>query len=84
MIYGLLVHMTAAPGKRDALIAILVESSEGLAGCFSSVVAWDSTNSDGIWTHGGLGKPSEPQGLALSAFGQRGDLARQTTNRTLR
>jgi quinol monooxygenase YgiN len=47
--YGLLVHMTATPGKRDALISILLSGIDAMPGCLSYVVARDSANPDGIW-----------------------------------
>ena len=47
--YGRLAHMTAAPGKRDALIAILLNGTQRMPGCLSYIVAQDSTNPDGIW-----------------------------------
>ena len=47
--YGLLVHMTAAPGKRDALISILLGGVDSMPGCLSYVIARDPTNSEGIW-----------------------------------
>jgi quinol monooxygenase YgiN len=47
--YGLLVHMTAAPGKRDALISILLAGVDAMPGCLSYVVARDSANPDGVW-----------------------------------
>ena len=47
--YGLLVHMTAAPGKRDALISILLRGIDSMPGCLSYIIARAPTNSDGIW-----------------------------------
>jgi quinol monooxygenase YgiN len=47
--YGRLAHMTAAPGKRDALIAILLGGTKPMRGCLSYIVAQDSTNPDAIW-----------------------------------
>lgn len=47
--YGRLAHMTAAPGKRDALIAILLNGTQRMPGCLSYIVAQDSVNPDGIW-----------------------------------
>ena len=47
--YGLLVHMTAIPGKRDALISILLRGIDAMPGCLSYVVAQDSATSEGIW-----------------------------------
>jgi quinol monooxygenase YgiN len=47
--YGLIGKMTAAAGRRDDLIAILLASTAGMPGCLSYVVARDSTDPDGIW-----------------------------------
>jgi quinol monooxygenase YgiN len=47
--YGLLVHMTATPGRRDALISILLGGIDAMPGCLSYVVAGDSANPEGIW-----------------------------------
>jgi quinol monooxygenase YgiN len=47
--YGLIVHMTAAPGKRDALVSILLGATSSVPGCLSYVVAQDPTSADAIW-----------------------------------
>jgi len=47
--YGLIVKLTTVPGKREEFIQILKESSAGMPGCFSYVVARDSANEDGVW-----------------------------------
>ena len=47
--YGLIGKMKAAPGQRDALIAILLGGVSGMPGCLSYVVAQDPTDADGIW-----------------------------------
>ena len=47
--YGLIVHMTAAPGKRDALVSILLGATSSMPGCLSYVVAQDPTSADAIW-----------------------------------
>lgn len=47
--YGLIGKMTAVPGKRDALIAILLEGVSGMPGCLSYVVAKDTADSNAIW-----------------------------------
>jgi len=48
-VYGLIGKMNAAPGQRDAVIAILRQSTSKLPGCLSYVIALDPTDSDGIW-----------------------------------
>jgi quinol monooxygenase YgiN len=47
--YGLIGQMKAAPGKRDELVAILSESTEGMPGCLSYIVAKDSADADALW-----------------------------------
>lgn len=47
--YGLIGQMMAAPGKRDELVAILSESTEGMPGCLSYIVAKDAANPDALW-----------------------------------
>ncbi len=47
--YGLIGKMTAVPGQRDALIAILLDGVSGMPGCLSYVVAQDRADADAIW-----------------------------------
>lgn len=47
--YGLIGKMTAAPGQRDLLIAILLEGVSGMPGCLSYVVAQDPADENAIW-----------------------------------
>lgn len=47
--YGLIGKMTAAPDKRDELIAILLEGVASMPGCFSYVVAKDPSDANAIW-----------------------------------
>lgn len=47
--YGLIVKMTTASGKRDEMIAILKESAAGMPGCLSYVVATDSADENTLW-----------------------------------
>lgn len=47
--YGMLGRMKAVPGKRDALLALLLESSGGMPGCLSYIVAKDVKDPDAIW-----------------------------------
>ncbi len=49
MMHGLIGKMTAAPGKRDELVAILLEGVHDMPGCLSYVVAHDPADPDGIW-----------------------------------
>ena len=47
--YGLIGKMTAVPGQRDALIAILLASVGDMPGCRSYVVAKDPRDEHAIW-----------------------------------
>lgn len=47
--YGLIGKMIAVPGKRDELIAILLEGVAGMPGCLSYVIARDPTDANAIW-----------------------------------
>ena len=47
--YGLIGKMNAAPGQRDALIAILLEGTAKMPGCLSYIVAKDTTDANAIW-----------------------------------
>lgn len=47
--HGLIGKMTAAAGKRDELVAILLEGVAGMPGCVSYIVAQDSADADAIW-----------------------------------
>ena len=47
--YGLIGKMTAIPGQRDALTAILLESLGTMPGCLSYVVAHDPVDDSAIW-----------------------------------
>jgi quinol monooxygenase YgiN len=47
--HGLIGKMRAVAGQRDALIAILLEGTGAMPGCFSYVVARDPADADAIW-----------------------------------
>ncbi|HKO17022.1 MAG TPA: antibiotic biosynthesis monooxygenase family protein [Gemmatimonadaceae bacterium] len=47
--YGLIGKLTAVTGQRDALAAILLESSGAMPGCRSYVVATDPSDPDALW-----------------------------------
>ena len=47
--YGLIGKMTAIPGQRDALTAILLESLGTMPGCLSYIVAHDPGDDSAIW-----------------------------------
>ena len=47
--YGLIGRMLAAPGKREDLLAIMLEGNGAMPGCISYVIARDPESKDGIW-----------------------------------
>jgi len=47
--YGMLGRMKAQPGKRGDLLALLLESSGGMPGCLSYIVAKDLKDPDALW-----------------------------------
>jgi quinol monooxygenase YgiN len=47
--YGLIGKMTAKPGQRDALIALLIGGTAQMPGCLSYVVAQDVADADTLW-----------------------------------
>ncbi|MCR6673857.1 putative quinol monooxygenase [Devosia ginsengisoli] len=47
--YGLIGKMLAAPGKREDLLAILLENVGAMPGCLSYIIARDPDNEDGLW-----------------------------------
>jgi quinol monooxygenase YgiN len=64
--YGLIGKMTAVDGKRDELIAILLDGIADMPGCLSYVVATDPSNTDAIWiTEAWDGKASHEASLSL-------------------
>ena len=66
--YGLIGQMIAAPGKRDDLIAILAESTQGMPGCLSYILAKDAANPDALWiTEVWTDKDSHAASLKLPA-----------------
>lgn len=47
--HGLIGKMIAAPGQRDALIAVLLEGIKEMPGCLSYIVARDLKDENAIW-----------------------------------
>ena len=47
--YGLIGQMKAAPGQRDALVAILTAATGAMPGCLSYIIAEDATDADALW-----------------------------------
>lgn len=49
LMYGQIAKITAVPGKRDELAAILVEGTANMPGCLSYIVAQDTNDENAIW-----------------------------------
>lgn len=47
--YGLIGKMLSAPGKREELLAILLDNDQTMSGCLSYIIARDPASDDGIW-----------------------------------
>lgn len=47
--YGLIGKITAVPGQREGLIAILLEGTADMPGCLSYIVARNTADADAIW-----------------------------------
>ena len=47
--YGLIGKLTATPGQRDAMQAILLENDGGMPGCLSYIIAQDPDDPDSLW-----------------------------------
>lgn len=47
--YPLIAKLTAAPGKRDELMTILIDGTRDMPGCFSYTVAKDSADENVVW-----------------------------------
>ena len=66
--YGLIGKMMAQPGQRDQLIAILLEGTAEMPGCFSYIIAKDSVDENAIWiTEVWNSKASHEASLSLPA-----------------
>jgi quinol monooxygenase YgiN len=64
--YGLIGKMTAAPGKRDELVSILLEGAATRPGCLSYIVANDTSDPNAIWiTEAWDSKTSHEASLSL-------------------
>ena len=84
--YGLIAKMKTAPGQRDAVIGILLESTGTMPGCLSYIVATDPVDPDAIWItetwdsqdshRAALGLPAVQAAIArarpmIAGFGER-------------
>lgn len=47
--YGLIAKLTAVPGKRDELIAVLKDGTKNMPGCLSYILAKDSADENVLW-----------------------------------
>jgi quinol monooxygenase YgiN len=66
--FGLIGKMTAAPSKRDELIAILLEGAANMAGCLSYIVSKDTSDASVIWiTEAWDSKASHEASLSLAS-----------------
>jgi quinol monooxygenase YgiN len=75
--YGLIGKLTAVPGQREALIAILLEGLADMPGCLSYIVARDPADADALWvTEVWDRQASHEQSLALPAVQQAITLGR--------
>lgn len=64
--YGLIGKMRTAPGKRDAVVSLLLEGTKDMPGCRSYIVAHDPTDADAIWiTEAWDSKESHKASLAM-------------------
>jgi quinol monooxygenase YgiN len=73
--YGLIGKMLAAPGQRDALLAILLEGTAEMPGCLSYVIAKDPEDENAIWiTEVWVDQESHAASLTLPAV--KGAIAR--------
>ena len=66
--YGMIARITAQPGKRGELLAILGGGTQGMPGCLAYVVSEDARVPDAVWvTEYWDSKASHEASLALPA-----------------
>ena len=66
--YGLIGNFKAKPGKRDALVAAMLDDDTPIPGCISFVVAHDASDPDSVWiTEVWDSEASHKASLSLSA-----------------
>ena len=66
--FGLIGKISATPGQRDALAAILLDGTGGMPGCLSYVIANDANDLDALWvTEVWDSRESHQASLALPA-----------------
>ncbi len=84
--YGIIGQMTAVPGQRDALAAILMRGTAAMPGCLSYIIATDPADANALWItevwdtaashQASLSLPAVQAAIAagrplIAAFGQR-------------
>jgi quinol monooxygenase YgiN len=47
--YGLISQLVTLPEKRDELVQILAEGTQGMPGCLSYIIAKDVSRDDAVW-----------------------------------
>jgi quinol monooxygenase YgiN len=47
--YGLIGKLSATPGQRDALAAILLDGTGRMPGCLSYIIANDASDPEALW-----------------------------------
>jgi quinol monooxygenase YgiN len=70
---GLIAKISAVPGQRDALIAILAAGSASMPGCLSYVVFERSEDESGIWITEMWDSETKSHGVVDTANRQGGD-----------
>jgi quinol monooxygenase YgiN len=69
--FGLIGKIRCVPGKRDALVDILMQGTLAMPGCLSYVIAKDAADPDAIWvTEAWDSQASHKASLALPAVQQ--------------
>jgi quinol monooxygenase YgiN len=83
---GLIGKIRCVPGKRDALVDILLQGTAAMPGCLSYVIAKDAADADAIWVteawdsaashKASLSLPAVQQAIAkgrplIAGFGER-------------
>jgi quinol monooxygenase YgiN len=66
--HGLIGKMSAVAGKRDELLAILLDGTANMPGCLSYIIATDPADQDALWiTEAWDSQASHQASLALPA-----------------
>jgi Antibiotic biosynthesis monooxygenase len=81
---GLIAKISAVPGQRDALIAILAAGSASMPGCLSYVVSKDREDESGIWITEMWDSETKSHGVVDAANRQGGDHQGAPTDRQIR